>query len=1052
MKKNKSYMSRIVLSLGLLWVAVSLGSVKAADQATESRLFVKGQILNQATGSPVFGASVKAGKSSVFTNEEGRFELIIQTVNDVLVVTEENFIVREYPLRGRQDVVIELYPRVFSEHYKTVDLPGGSVKSSEMISAAKSVEIGLNQAVAVDELYHSSLGGDMRTVSRSGLPGIGSLLFIRGLNSLNAKTQPLLVVDGVIWNDISDVQSIFTGFQSNILMNIDVNDIQNVIVLKDGTALYGSKAANGVISINTKRGQSPVTKIDLRIMAGMVTEPGKMPMMSANQYRVYVSELMQTVNTNTLDDPKFLNFLIENPTNPIYNTYHNNTEWSDEVYQRGITQGYHISVNGGDQRALYHFSLGYTGNKGIVKTTDMERITSRFNADINVLKNFSIGMNVGFSNLTRAMMDDGVNFYTSPTYMSYAKSPFLSPYSFTSLGYKAKDYADADIFGIGNPSSFIQGSQNQYKEYRFNVGFKPVWTINEHWSVSTLFDYNLNKYLEDYFSPMHGSYPQELEGYGLSENTIKNQLIRNTSIFDDTRLNYRLLKKNIEFKALLGWRYMTNYLEADYLEAHNSGTDNNTTVGNYDFLQTDGLNNRTKSVSTYVNFDLGLKNRYFLNAAVAVDGSSRFGKETLGGLHLFGHSFGLFPSINGAWLISSESFMKNVRFVDHLKLRAGYDVTGNDGVQDYATKAYFVTKRYIAQANGVILSNLANEELQWESTQRLHAGLDIAMLNERLLLNLDVYDSNTNNLLTLRSLNQIAGVDYYWSNEGKLSNRGFEVSAEAKLINTKNFQWSLGASIGHYSNLIKELPEESYLTSAYGAEIITEVGQAAGVFWGYKTQGVYSSEAEALANPMAIVNDNGSLTYFQAGDVIFEDFTKDGILDEKDKQIIGDPNPDFYGNISTKLSYKRLTLGALFTYSYGNDVYNYLRSQLESGSDFSNQTKAMLQRWTANGQNTTQPRSVYGDPMGNARFSDRWIEDGSFLRLKSVSLSYAIPIENVFIKGLEFSISANNLFLFTNYLGLNPESSVSDKVLYQGIDNGLIPQTPSYFLGLRVNL
>ncbi|MDD2559999.1 MAG: SusC/RagA family TonB-linked outer membrane protein, partial [Bacteroidales bacterium] len=800
------------------------------------------------------------------------------------------------------------------------------------------------------------------------------------------------------------------------------------------------------------RGQSPVTKIDLRIMAGMVAEPGKLPMMDADQHRVYASELLQTTSQSVLQSPKILEFLDENPANPIYNTYHNETDWYNEVYQRGITQGYNISVNGGDQRALYHFSLGYTSNKGVVKTTSMERISSRFNADINVLDNFSIGMNVGFSNISRSLLDDGVNFYTSPTYMAYSKSPFLSPYSFTSLGYKSKDYDDADLFGIGNPSSFIQGSQNNYKEYRFNVGFMPVYTINDNWSVSTLFDYSLNKYLEDYFSPMHGSYPRELEGYGLSENTIKNQLIRNTGIFDDTRLNYRLSKKSIELKALLGWRYMTNYLEADYIEAHNSGTDNNTTVGNYDFLQTHGLNNRTKTVSTYANIDFAYLNRYFVNAVLSVDGSSRFGKETKGGIQLFGHSFALFPAVNAAWLISSESFMKDIRFIDYLKLRAGYDVTGNDGIQDYATKAYFVTRRYMAQANGVILSNLANEALQWETTQRLHVGLDMALLNERLLLNVDLFDANTDNLLTLRSLNQTAGVDYYWSNEGMLSNRGFEVSAEAKLVNTKNFQWSLGASIGHYRNLIEDLPENAYTTSAYGAEIRTEVGQPAGVFWGYKTQGVYSSETEALANPMAIVNDNGSLTYFQAGDVIFEDFKQDGILDENDKQIIGDPNPDFYGNISTKFSYKKWTLNTLFTYSYGNEVYNYLRSQLESGKDFSNQTKAMLLRWTADGQDATQPRSVYGDPMGNARFSDRWIEDGSFLRLKSVSLSYAIPINNEFIKGLEFSVSANNLFLFTNYLGLDPESSVSDKVLLQGIDNGLIPQTQSYYLGLKVNL
>ena len=247
-----------------------------------------------------------------------------------------------------------------------------------------------------------------------------------------------------------------------------------------------------------------------------------------------------------------------------------------------------------------------------------------------------------------------------------------------------------------------------------------------------------------------------------------------------------------------------------------------------------------------------------------------------------------------------------------------------------------------------------------------------------------------------------------------------------------------------------------YNTPVYGGEVRTAVGQPAGVFYGYKTNGVYATEADAANANLKILNQNGSYSYFKAGDVRFVDGdkngNKDGVIDANDKQIIGNPNPKLYGNISSKISYKKLTLSTLFTYSYGNDVYNYQRSQLESGTDYSNQSTVMLSRWTAEGQNTSQPKAVFGDPMGNASFSDRWIEDGSYLRLKTVTLSYAIPIKSNFIEGFSIWISANNLVTFTKYLGSDPEFSTRNSVLFQGVDAGLVPLSKSYYVGLKLNL
>jgi hypothetical protein len=272
------------------------------------------------------------------------------------------------------------------------------------------------------------------------------------------------------------------------------------------------------------------------------------------------------------------------------------------------------------------------------------------------------------------------------------------------------------------------------------------------------------------------------------------------------------------------------------------------------------------------------------------------------------------------------------------------------------------------------------------------------------------------------------------------------------VFNFKNLKWELGASVGHYENQITELNGGSYTTQVYEGEVISKVGEAAGSFFGYKTLGVFSSQAAAETANLKLRNADGTFTNFGAGDVIFEDKFADGIIDEKDKQIIGNPNPDFYGTISNKFSYKRISLSTIFTYSYGNDVYNYFRSQLEAGKDFSNQTTIMNTRWTADGQETSQPKAVYGDPMGNARFSDRWIEDGSYLRLKTVTLSYELPIKSKFIEGINLWVSANNLLTFTNYLGLDPEFSAKNSVYYQGVDAGLVPQTKSYYVGVKFNL
>ncbi|MGQ1945549.1 SusC/RagA family TonB-linked outer membrane protein [Geofilum sp. OHC36d9] len=1045
----------LLLAIGILR---SPDLVMGQNEIPDSLSLVKIVVRDAYSKKPIPAVQVKTINSLAAgtSDENGELNIAVTSGNEVLEIKAFDYKLQEVPVRGRNFLEVELYPDFFLEWYKTNDGLDGHVRSSHNpLSTYQLQNISKSPAITIEDLLQKNAGGDVKSTNRSGLAGVGASMFIRGFNSINANSQPLFVVDGVIWNMNYNEASLHYGYFGNKLADIDVNDIGSVTVLKDGTSIYGSKGANGVVFIKTKRAQDMVTKIEFNAFGGISEKPNKgIPMMSGDEYRIYLTELLGTseFSNNEIAGMPFLN---DDPSYLEYNKYHNVTDWDDEVYKTGILQSYNINVTGGDEKALYFFSLGYTGENGVVKSTDMERLNTRFNADFDLTERFDMGLNIGFTNVDRNLLDDGVSFYTSPTYLALIKSSFLSPYTYTPDGTLTSDYEDADVFGIGNPSAIINNSLNTNNQYRLNFGVKPSFIITPTLKLSSLFDYTLDKVKETYYSPMTGVATRYIEGYGLSENVFKGQIIRSISIFDDTQLTFSgVINNQHHINATLGWRYLVDNYRLEYGEGHNSGSDQKRNLLNEEeYKSTMGVNNDSKYLSTYINADYNLNNKYFLTTSLAVDGSSRFGNETKGGFRAFDRSWGVFPSVNFAWLISSENFIGDTKILNHLKLRAGWGISGNDDISPYAAQAYFVSSKFMNRANGLILGGIANSEIQWETTYKYNVGLDAYLFNNRLGLSVDLYNNNTNDLLVQRSYPDIVGDGYYWNNEGEMNNKGAELAFRWKVLNQKHFKWELNASIGHYQNEITSLPNGSFITSFNNAEILTAVGNPVGVFYGYKTNGVLVTQNDANEANLSQVNSvDGSVTYFSAGDILFVDQERDGVIDEKDKQIIGDPNPDFYGSFSSKIGYKNLTLNAYFKFSSGNDVYNYQRYTLESGRNYSNQSVAMLNRWTADGQQTNQPKVVFGDPMGNARFSDRWIEDASFIRLKSIQLNYKIPINSQILETLEIWTAANNLWTLTNYLGVDPEVSSGNSVLYQGIDFGLLPNARSFVIGLKMNL
>ena len=1025
--------------------------------ADPSVYMVKGFVRDAKTRQPVIAAQIRSRnhKSAATTDEKGNFEIEVSSPGEILIVNAFDYNLREVSVRGRKTLEIDLYSDVYRDTYNEIEGIAGPLRTAYSVNSVTGTQdIGLPAFLSIDDAIQSRMNGDVRAMSRSGSSGMGASLFIRGLNSVNMNAQPLFVVDGVIWNNFFDVQSVHDGFYNNPLNDIDMSDIESITIIKDGTSVYGSRGGNGIIVIKTKRGIDQATKIVFNAFSGITEKPSSLPMMNGDQLRIYTTDLLGTTDL-TMEEIDGLPFLKDDPNSVTYNKYHNTTNWDNEVYQQGFTHSYNIGVSGGDDKALYYFSLGYTGDKGFVKTNDLQRLNTRTNADFFLTKGVKLGIYIGYTSLDRNLLDDGINYYTSPTFLAMVKAPFLNPYSYTPTGTLTTDLEDADEFDVGNPAAIIANALNTNKHYRLSLGFKPEFKLSPSLTLNTQFDYAVDKFKETYYSPMIGVPDRVLSGdIGISENVFKSQIMRNIAIFDETQLKFgRQIKEKHSINAVAGIRYMSNYFESDYGEGHNSGSDQKRNLADQLIRKTSGENNRIKSISNYLSGDYNFDNRYFFSAAVAVDASSRFGNETLGGFRLFDHSWAVFPSANAAWLISSEPFMANMNAIDWLKLRVGYGLSGNDDIHPYAWSAYFKSQRYMDRANGLILANIGNAEIQWETTAKASLGMDAILFNDRLAFTVDLYSNKTKDLLFLKPLPSVLGNGYYNGNGGELSNKGIEFSTTLKLVNKNIFKWEAGAIIGHYRNKIESLPDNvKTITSLYGADILTSAGNPAGVFYGYKTLGVFTNEEAASAANLKMIDKDGISHFFKAGDIHFDDSKTDGIINEEDRQIIGDPNPDFYGSFNSKIDIRNFTLEMLFTYSYGNDVYNALRANLEAGSAPVNQTTAMLNRWFYEGQETNQPRVTYTDPMGNSRFSDRWIEDGSYLRFKTLTVGYNIPIKNSVIEGLKVWVSANNLFVLTNYLGRDTEVSVKNNVLYQGIDAGLLPVSRNYLIGITMNL
>ena len=1088
MKTLKYIQPRLVAFLTFLVLLVGTSTVSAQTEAvaqtkaTEELEEIVGTVYDAATKELIPGVRVEALNNNHYTamtKPDGTFTIKVPAHVASLYISTPGYESVIIKARQKGDIKVYLYDDKF----------GSFVENGFDVTSKSEAVINMSKATTLETEVQNQLGAEVRTIMRSGTVGLGGLMLMQGINSINASAQPLIVLNGVIQDLQDGYSAIHEGYYNNTLAAIDVNDIEKITVLKNATSIYGAKGANGVILIDTRRGHSMATRIEAQAYGSYTMTPRLPQMMNAEQYRIYANELMGGITT-TKDRFPFL----WDHDNYYYNMYHNETNWSDYIYRNAWAQNYRVNVQGGDEAAMYNFSLGFADGASTIKSNDFNRLNVRFNTDINLSKSLKTRFDISYSRIVRDLRDDGIqqNLETSPMvspgFLSLIKAPFLSPYRYNNAGELTGALENADDFAkisnsvldnktvnnsYANPLAILEygdGNNKNNQEYTvFDVTIAPEWTIGKGWSASTLFNYTLHRTSEKYFRPMTGTPNFLISGTGYSQNEVRSFFSKEEAIYNDTRVTWEKKYGYHNFNAFGGFRFSNFAYDSNFMSAHNTGNDKLPDVkATYSYTTTDGEENVWRNMSYYANLDYNYQNKYFLQGSVAAETSSRFGRETEGGIHFAGVSWGIFPSLQAGWLVSAEDFF-NTNVVNVLKLRAGIDYSGNDNINNNAAFTYFENVQYSGPLMGIKMANIENQAIQWETTRRLNFGLDMQAFNNRLRIAADVFHNTTSNLLTLKQLSYLTGLEYYWCNGGAMNNTGATVNVTGRAINTKDWKWEVGVNVGTYKNQVTKLPDGTtfnskkdgelygYTTDIYDATILTAVGQAAGVFFGYETDGVYTTASEVPTDvngtPLSTQDVNtGILTPFEAGDVKFVDQNGDNIINLQDRVIIGNPNPDLYGNISSNLMYKNFSLSATLNYSLGNDVYNYQRSLLESGSSFYNQTTAVTNRWKTEGDVTDMPRATYGDPKGNNRFSDRWIEDGSYIRLKDITLAYNVPVKASWLQGLTVWCAGTNLLTFSKYLGSDPEFSFSNNVLYQGIDNGMLGQSRSFQLGVKINL
>ncbi len=1031
-------MKHILFNLSFFLCITGILSSGVVAQVPDG-IIIEGQVVSIDTGEPlgdIIISVVQSPGTITKSDSMGNFQIQVPDKNAMLVFSYPGYKAQEVPLRGRISVFVQLTDVNLPSAEDVIPVTYGKSKLQDLTESVSVVPENLlrQQTAESLETMIQGLAPGALVTRRSAFPGSGAEIYIHGASSINTSHEPLYIIDGFLLKTNIFENTLSQGTPYNPLVDINPEDIESITVLRDGYSMstYGDRAANGIILINTYQGSQGASTLDFSSYGGISVVPENIPLLNASQYRQLFSELKFPEDMPASEISRRFNAVLDPDPGERFN---NNTNWQKEIFKPAPVQNYHLRLKGGDGISKYMFTVGYTDKDGIINNTSLKRLTSRFNLDYQISPKLTFSSRISYTNSNLRSHDQGNSIY-NPILLATTKSPILEPFN---REYLSNPLDSADFNEKSNPVAVIQGLENTSVVNRLIGTVSAAYSFNSRLKLSTTVGMDYFRIRENRFIPSEG-----IARFQDRINQTSLQISKEQMFTNETLLEYsKLINYVHKLSFVAGVSIQSNQFESDYGSAINTPSDNFTSLNSG--AKMDSINysgGRWITLSYFGNAHYSYNDKYFISANLRVDGSSRFGKN---------NRMGYFPGAALAWKISSEPFMQDIRLVNLLKLRTSYGISGSDDIGNYSSLDYYIPANYQLMG-GYRPGNLRNPDLRWEKTAQWDAGFDLSVLKQRLNIFADYYIKTTTDLLTYERIAWESGFDYRIVNMGKIQNKGFETGIDARILN-RDLTWNIGANISVNKNKIIDFPDGDVIRNYGIFEGIARQGESLGSIYGYKVIGIYQEADEIKVKNTGIDPSGYGYQPFQPGDLIFEDINKDGEINKKDKTILGSTMPDVFGGVYSSWNYKGFSLMAMFNYQYGNEVVDELKYVLESMSGYDNQTTNVLNRWTQSGDQTSMPGAALGDPSGNSRMSSRWVEDGSYFRLKTVTFSYLLPqslVEKVSLKKIMVYVSGQNLYTWTAFKGYDPEFSLNSDVMNSGVYYAGIPQTRMLIAGIRV--
>ncbi|MCU7693386.1 SusC/RagA family TonB-linked outer membrane protein [Haoranjiania flava] len=996
MKKNKNAFSK---SLGLLLMC---SFCMVLTTAMAQRIRVAGTVTDT-RNVPLISANIviKGTNTGAITNSEGAYTLMAGT-SDILVFSYQGMKSQEIAIDGRTTINVQMEEEDASLE-DVVVIGYGTVRRKDVTTAVSTVSLKDLEERPITSAAQAIQGKapGVQVLQPNGQPGAGIVVRVRGNTSITASNDPLYVVDGVPTNDIDFLAP---------------GDIASMQILKDASsaAIYGSRASNGVVLITTKEGKKGAAKVGLNTYVGNSHVIKQLKSLNVSQYK----ELMDEMGTIHLPDGLM-----------------DRTDWFRETFRPGLNQNYQLNLSSGNDKMRYFLSGGYTDEKGVINVAYYKRYNLRANLENNIKSWLKINTNIAYSDYSGNGIITGTGAARAGVILSVINTPTYAPiWDSVHQGQYYNNFYGANITHPVENISRTSDNKSNHNRLLGSVVAEVSLLPSLNFKTSNTID-RVYYHATTFLDPLKTGYGRSEGGRATDSRSLSTILtFDNILTFDKSfGLHSLNLMGGTSYTAstwqnayMLGSFYRTGY-SPKTLDAANK-------IDPY----ATGTNASEWALMSYIGrISYNYNSKYLATINLRSDGSSKLSPE---------HRYGFFPSVSAAWRISAEDFMSEVKWINDMKLRGGWGKTGNQsGIGDYAYLEMYNIQRIAWWLKGneravvnISPANMRNRDLTWETTTQSNVGIDMSVLNNKLSFTADAYYKYTTNLLMNVPLP--SGLDFgsIYRNEGEMENKGLEFGIRSTNISKNEFVWNTEFNMSFNRNKVTKLSLQKIYYYASTSEATSEnvvrmtVGQPLGMFWGYISEGV---------DP-------------ETGDLRFKDLDGNGRITTGDKTYIGNPNPDFTWGMTHTFSYKGLNLNIFFQGSQGNDIYNASRYETEGMYNANNQSTEVLRRWRIPGQITDIPRASTG--TDNLRASTRFVEDGSYARLKSLTLSYDIKariLEKWKITRLQPYVTAQNLFTITNYKGFDPEvNQYGGSATVQGIDWGTYPQVKTFIVGVNIDL